>query len=115
MNNFRIIRGTVRDFPLQDNYYREGWWWHSSGTPDGYEFGYAPEGPFMTKAHAQRHLWNTMRLHRVAQRTGRWPTMAKNAGWCPGWGGRTSNPTMKPLKGSRFFGEKFRRYINENS
>ena len=115
MSNFRIIRGTVRDFPLQDNYHREGWWWHSSGTPDGYEFGYAPEGPFMTKAHARRHLWNTMRLHRVAQRTGRWPTMAKNAGWCPGWGGRTSKPTMKPLKGSRFFGEKFRRYINENS
>lgn len=111
---FSIKRGCVRDFPLRRNViYREGWW-HSTGSPDGWEYGYSPEGPFLTKGYATRHLCNTMRLGRVAERTGRWPRMPSNAGWCPGWGGRTAVPTMKPLVGTRFFGKKLRSYIKEN-
>ena len=110
---FRIVRGSVRDFPLRNNLHREGWWWHSAGSPEGYDHGYAPEGPFISKVHARRHLWNTQRLHRIAQRTGRWPTMPGNAGWCPGWGGRCGKPQMKPLKGTRFFGQTYRNYLKE--
>lgn len=77
---FRIVRGVVRDSPFKSNLHQEGWWWHSSGTPAGYEYGYAPEGPFITKAHARRHLLNTMRAGRIAERTGRWPVMPPNEG-----------------------------------
>ena len=59
---FRIVRGSVRDFPLRNNLHREGWWWHSAGSPEGYDHGYAPEGPFISKVHARRHLWNTQRV-----------------------------------------------------
>ena len=42
------------------------------------------------------------------------PVMPPNAGWCPGWGGVTSKPTMKPLPRTRFFGRKLQDYIKEN-
>jgi hypothetical protein len=111
---FRIVRGVVRDFPLNSNIHREGWWWHATGSPEGDDYGYSPEGPFISKVHARRHLHNTLRLHRIAHRTGRWPAMPDNAGWCPGWGGRTGKPTMRPLPRTRFFGQKLRNYIREN-
>ena len=110
---YSIVRGSLRDFPLRNNIHREGWWWHSTGTPEGWDYGYAPEGPFISKAHATRHLRNTMRLHRIAERDGRWPSMPANAGWAPGWGGRTGKPKTTPLPRTRFFGQKLRNYIKE--
>jgi hypothetical protein len=113
MSNYRITRGSLKDFPLTSNYHREGWWWHSNGDPEGWDYGFAPEGPFITKAHAQRHLNNTLRLHRVAQKTGCWPTMPSNDGLCPNWGSRCGKSTMKPLPRTRFFGEKYMNYLKE--
>ena len=113
MELFRIVRGSVQDVCARGVYHRQGWWWHSTGTPKGWDFGYAPEGPFLTKEHARRHLWNTRRLDRIAKNTCLWPSMPSNAGWCPGFGGAAIKPTMRPLKGTRFFGQKLRNYRKE--
>lgn len=114
MNIYRIARGMVRDSPLRGKVHREGWWWQWSGSVPGWDQQYSPEGPFVSKQHACRHLWNTRRLHRVAQRTGSWPQMPKNAGWHPQWAGKTTAPSMKPLRGTRLFGHKLRNYVREN-
>jgi hypothetical protein len=100
---YRIIRGQIGDKPSD---IREGWWWHSSGSPSGWDYGYAPEGPFITKSHARRHLWNTLRASRMAKQTGTWPHMPRNAGWCPEWRSIASRSTMKPLPNTRIFGKK---------
>lgn len=110
---YTIKRGCVRDLPLRNNLHREGWWWHSSGNPDWYPYGYAPEGPFVSKEHARRHLLNTMRSARIAEKQGRWPRMPPNVGRSKDWGGRTGKPSTKPLKGTKLFGQRYRDFLRD--
>lgn len=113
---YSVTRGAVRDLPLKSNMHRQGWWWHCSGSPTGWDYGYAPEGPFKTKTYATRHLNNTMRLSRIAKNTGRWPVMPNaNVGWAKSWAGQRGKPRMKPLKGTVLFGVKYRNYVKENT
>ena len=105
MSQYRITYGSVRDCP---GVHRQGWWWHCySRAPDEWIDGYAPEGPFLTKAHARRHLINTLRAINVDLRTFRWTRMPPNAGWSPR-SGLKKKPTLKPLTGTRVFGWRLR-------
>ena len=110
MTQYRISQGSVEDWP---GGHREGWWWHCYKDPSSpwWKSGYSPEGPFLTQAHALRHLINTHRAYRVARRTGKWPRMPANAGWASSQ--PTRQPRLKPLKGTRFFGSRLRAIIKE--
>ena len=88
---FRIVRGSVQDYHSSYRSYREGWWWHCY-TPNDY---YSPEGPFLTKECARRHLLNTRR---------KMINLNTDRGWVKGFGYRTKK-TMKPVPGTRFFGK----------
>lgn len=101
---YRIIRGSINDYKGRC---RQGWWWHCRGTPTEWEFGYDPEGPFLTKTYARRHLSNTIRSVVKFDRDGRW-SMPPNAGWCSAK--LDGKSIMRPISNTLLFGNKRRRY-----
>jgi hypothetical protein len=109
----RIVRGSLADCPSPN--YREGWWWHvyAQASPIR-EFGYDPEGPFISKAHAIRHYRFTQRAARQMWITGYWPKEPPNIGWCQHPGRTLMRPTLNPIRNRNFFGAKKRAWMREN-
>lgn len=114
---YRIVHGHIKDqFPGSVRY-RQGWWWHCSGTVPGTDLPYDPEGPFVGKAAATRHLLLTLRSARQFARTGTYssPDVNRLLGhwYADSWSGQRMRPTLKPLKNTLLFGRKLQRSLRE--
>lgn len=78
-NRYRIARGRVNDTVMTINgtvtgkLYRHGWWWICDNYNE--DFPYDPEGPFVSKVAATKHLSLVLRQRTQRISTGYW---AKN-------------------------------------